>query len=68
MERIRPTHPDYDQLRALFNSMIDRRPALIARCANARDVTEALGYARAWGFDVAVRSGGHSVAGSSVNN
>lgn len=68
MDQIRPGHADYDEMRTLFNAMIDRRPAVIARCGTAADVAEALAYARAEGIAVAVRSGGHSVAGTSVND
>ena len=39
-------HPRYDELRAVYNGMIDRRPALIARCTDARDVAAAVGVAR----------------------
>jgi len=62
------THPgdhDYDERRALFNAMIDKRPRLIARCDSPADVAAALDRARAEGLDVAVRAGGHSVAGMS---
>ena len=68
MDQVRPGHPDYDELRALFNSMIDRRPAVIARCRNDTDIVDALAFARAEGLEVAVRSGGHSVAGASTND
>lgn len=57
----------YEEVRSIFNRMIDKRPAVIARCASPSDVTEALSLARRDGYDVAVRAGGHSVAGMSLN-
>jgi len=64
-ELIRPADPGYDEARKLFNGMIDKRPALIARCASAEDVRLALAHAREQGHIVAVRGGGHSTAGHS---
>ena len=64
-ELIRPDDPGYDEARKLFNGAIDRRPALIARCAGAADVQAALAYARERDLVVAVRGGGHSTAGHS---
>lgn len=68
MNWIRPDDAGYDDARALFNAMIDRRPAVIAQCAGADDVRQALGLARKHKLPVAVRSGGHSVAGMSMND
>ena len=68
MELIDAAHPRYDQYRALFNGMIDRRPGLIARCGTPGDVAAILQRARAAGHEVAVRAGGHSVAGLSGND
>ena len=62
----KPGDDDYDERRALFNAMVDRRPRLIAGCDSASDVRDALDRARRDDLDVAVRAGGHSVAGMST--
>src|ERR1700722_12890987 len=61
-----PREQTYDAARKLPNAMIDRRPALIARCAGAADVIACVRFARDHDVLVAVRGGGHSVAGKSV--
>src|SRR5689334_14243261 len=61
-----PAAVGYDEYRRVFNAMIDKRPALIARCSGTADVVAAVEYARAEGLPVAVRGGGHSVAGNST--
>lgn len=58
---------DYDAARSVWNGMIDRRPALIARCANVADVQTAVNFARETGWPLSVRGGGHNVAGHAVN-
>jgi hypothetical protein len=61
-----PGEPDYDTVRAVPNAMIDRRPAIIARCSGAADVVACVHFGREHDVLVAVRGGGHSVAGKSV--
>jgi FAD/FMN-containing dehydrogenase len=61
-----PIEHGYDAVRAIPNAMIDRRPAIIARCSGAADVIACVRFAREHGLLVAVRGGGHSVAGKSV--
>jgi len=56
----------YDSARAVWNSMIDRRPVVIARCRNKVDVGAALGFARSHGLPVSIRGGAHNVAGHAV--
>lgn len=58
----------YDELRAVFNGMIDRRPALIARCVDARDVATAVRFARGGRLPLSVYGGGHNVTGNAVGD
>jgi FAD/FMN-containing dehydrogenase len=64
---IGPGDADYDQARQVFSGAIDRRPAAIARVADADDVARVIAFARATGAELAVRGGGHSAAGHSVS-
>ncbi len=62
-ELLRPESDGYEEARGLWNGMIDRKPALIARCTGVADVIEAVNFARENGLTAAVRGGGHNVAG-----
>ena len=65
----RATDPDYDEVRALYNAMIDKRPALIARCADVDDVVASVNFGREQGLEIAIRCGGHNGPGlGSVDN
>jgi FAD/FMN-containing dehydrogenase len=66
MTLVRPGDSGYDELRRVWNAMIDRRPAAIARCTGTADVVAALSLARDAGLPVSVHGGGHSVAGHAV--
>ncbi len=63
---VRPGEQDYDKARKVWNGMVDRYPALIARCAGDTGVIKAVNFARANDLLVAVRGGGHNVAGNAV--
>jgi len=65
-ELIRPGEDGYDSARAVYNAMIDRKPAAIARCADTADVVACVDFAREHGIDLAVRGGGHNAAGLGV--
>jgi FAD/FMN-containing dehydrogenase len=60
---ITPDDEAYDAARRVYNGMIDRRPALIARCESVQDIAAALAYARSEGLEIAVRAGAHSAPG-----
>ncbi len=59
-------HADYDTARAVWNGAIDRRPRLIARCIGAADVVAAVRFARDRALEIAIKGGGHNVAGTAV--
>ena len=62
-ELITPADPAYEAARQVYNAMIDRRPALIARCRDAADVIAGVGFAREHGLTLAVRGGAHNGPG-----
>ena len=61
-----PSDPAYEDARRVHNGLIDRRPALVARCHGTADVQAAVRFARERGLEIAVRGGGHNVAGNAV--
>jgi FAD/FMN-containing dehydrogenase len=63
-----PQDAGYDPARAVYNGLIDRRPALIVRCRTTNDVVAALEFARRTGLEVSIRGGGHNVAGRAVTD
>src|SRR5438128_3878745 len=65
-ELILPGDESYDRNRAVWNGIVDRRPAAILRCASSQDVIAAVRFARGAGLEIAVKCGGHSVLGLSV--
>jgi FAD/FMN-containing dehydrogenase len=65
-ELIAPGHDAYDTHREIWNAMVDRRPALIARCTSAADVAAAIRHGRETGLEIAVKCGGHGVLGLCV--
>ncbi|HYL80131.1 MAG TPA: FAD-binding protein, partial [Candidatus Acidoferrum sp.] len=65
-EVLLPSDGAYESARKIWNAMIDKRPAVIARCATTADVVRGLNYARDTGLVLAVRGGGHNIAGSAL--
>jgi FAD/FMN-containing dehydrogenase len=63
-----PGAPGYDNARAIWNGLIDRRPALIVQCTGAADVVDGVNFAREQGLVLSIKGGGHNVAGNAVND
>jgi FAD/FMN-containing dehydrogenase len=65
---LQPGEDHYEAARRVHNGLIDKRPALIARCRGASDVSAAVGLARETGLEISIRGGGHNIAGRSVTD
>ncbi|HEY3070097.1 MAG TPA: FAD-binding oxidoreductase, partial [Gaiellaceae bacterium] len=65
---LQPGEDHYEAARRVHNGLIDKRPALIARCRGAADVSAAVGLAREAGLEISIRGGGHNIAGRSVTD
>ncbi|HEX9553317.1 MAG TPA: FAD-dependent oxidoreductase, partial [Streptosporangiaceae bacterium] len=63
---ITPGDPGYDEARAVYNAMIDKRPAAVARCRDVADVIACVRFGREHGVELAVRGGGHNAGGLGV--
>src|SRR4051812_36134240 len=63
---LEPGTTGFDEARKVHNGLIDRRPAVIARCRGVGDIADAVRYARATGLEISVRGGGHNVGGRAV--
>jgi FAD/FMN-containing dehydrogenase len=61
-----PQDSDYDEIRKIWNAMIDRRPAIIVRCTDAGDVQKSIKFARDNRLDMTIRGAGHNIAGNSI--
>jgi FAD/FMN-containing dehydrogenase len=65
---VRPGDAGYDDARAVWNGLIDRRPALIVRCSGTADVVDCVNFAREQNLPLSIRGGGHNVTGNAVND
>jgi hypothetical protein len=65
---LQPGDPGYEEARRIHNGLIDKRPALIARCLGTADVVAAVNVAREHGLEISIRGGGHNVAGKAVTD
>lgn len=63
---ILPGDPNYDEVRQIWNAMIDKKPAAIVQCTDADDVIKSIAFARANGLEISVRGVGHNIAGNSL--
>jgi FAD/FMN-containing dehydrogenase len=63
---VRPGDSSYDEVRKIWNAMIERRPAIIVRCAEADDVSHAISFARENRLEISIRGGGHNIAGNAL--
>jgi FAD/FMN-containing dehydrogenase len=66
--KVLPADAGYETARTVWNATVDRRPAIIVQCSGTADVMQAVGFARDRGLVLAVRGGGHNIAGSAICN
>jgi FAD/FMN-containing dehydrogenase len=65
-QAIEAADPSYNEARAIWNAMVDKRPAMIVRCAGTADVMRSVAFARDQGMSLAIRGGGHNIAGNAL--
>jgi len=65
---VKPTDADYDEVRSIWNAMIDKRPGLVVQCASAFDSAACMDFARKHDLLLSVRGAGHNIAGSSLSD
>lgn len=63
---ILPGDPNYDEVRQIWNAMIDKKPAMIVQCSDSDDVVQAIAFARTNGLEISIRGVGHNIAGNSL--
>jgi len=61
-----PEDASYDEVRKIWNAMIDRRPAVIVRCKDSNDVAAAVAFGRSNGLEISIRGAGHNIAGNAL--
>ncbi len=61
-----PEDANYDEVRKIWNGMIDRHPSVIVQCADADDVTRTISLARENGLEISIRGAGHNIAGNAI--
>lgn len=63
-----PSDPEYDEIRKIWNAMIDRKPTMIVQCTDAEDVAKSIAFARGSELEITIRGAGHNIAGSAISD